>query len=163
MGSNVELLAGEFTRRSLTLATAESLTGGRLGATITGVPGASVFYLGGVVSYATAMKTRLLGVPEQLIADHTVISGEVAEAMAAGIRERTGADWAAATTGVAGPDPQDGHAPGEVWVCVVGPAAGSVAGYTRVARYQFSGDRAAVREQTVAAAVEMLLQGVLRG
>jgi nicotinamide-nucleotide amidase len=138
------------------LATAESLTGGLLGAAITAVPGASAAYLGGVVAYATLMKHRLAGVDAALLAVHGPVSEQTAIALADGVRAATGADWALATTGVAGPDPQDGHAPGEVWVGVAGPAGPATA-----VRYDFTGDRGAVRRATVLAALE-LLAGALR-
>jgi nicotinamide-nucleotide amidase len=108
-------------RRHETLATAESITGGRLAAALTGVPGASRSYLGGVVAYATSVKEALLGVPEALVAEHGVISAQCALAMARGAVRATGAAWAVATTGVAGPDRQEGHAPGTVHVGLVGP------------------------------------------
>lgn len=107
--------------RSATVATAESLTGGRLAAALTAVPGASATYVGGVVAYATSVKQDVLGVPPALIATHGVISSECALAMARGAIVLTGATYAVSTTGVAGPDPQDGHAPGTVHVGLVGP------------------------------------------
>jgi nicotinamide-nucleotide amidase len=134
-----------------TLATAESLTGGLIGAAITAVPGASAVYLGGVVTYATDLKARLGGVPGDLLAAHGPVSPETAAAMAAGARRLSGADWALAATGVAGPDPQDGHAPGEVWLGLAAPT-----GEVGTHRRDFSGDRTAVREATVAAALELL-------
>lgn len=146
-----EQLISILTRRGQTLATAESLTGGLLGAALTAVPGASTVYLGGVVGYATAMKARLAGVAPQLLAEHGPVSEPTAIALATGIKEITGADWALSTTGVAGPDPQDGRAPGEVWVGLAGPAG------IAVARQQhFDGDRADVRALAVAAAVALL-------
>lgn len=141
-----------LTARGERLATAESLTGGLIGAAITTVPGASSAYLGGVVAYATGMKSKLSAVPEQLLAEHGPVSLQAAAAMAAGVRELTGADWALAATGVAGPDPQDGHAPGEVWLGLAGPQGGPVA-----RRYDFFGDRAAIRQDSVTAALELLL------
>ncbi|MGV8909197.1 MAG: CinA family protein [Propionicimonas sp.] len=144
------IVAALKTRGEL-LATAESLTGGLLGAAITAVPGASAVYLGGVVAYATAMKHSLAGVDAVLLADAGPVSERTAIALANGVRAATGADWAAATTGVAGPDPQDGHQPGEVWVGLAGPLRPSNA-----VRYDFSGDRGAVREATVVAALELL-------
>lgn len=137
------------------LATAESLTGGLLGAAITAVPGASAAYLGGVVAYATAMKHRLAGVDAALLAEAGPVSERTAIALADGVRAATGADWAAATTGVAGPDPQDGHQPGEVWVGLATPSSPSIA-----VRYDFAGDRRAVRNATVAAALELLADAI---
>lgn len=158
METKAPLLAKTLTERSLTLATAESLTGGELGATITTIPGASKFYLGGVVAYNSAMKTSLLGVPKDLISTHTVVSGQVAEAMARGIQRQTAADWVMAVTGVAGPDSQDGHAPGEVWICVLGPQIASFPQFNQTEQFQFEGDRAAVRKQTIEAAFGMVLR-----
>lgn len=149
-----------MTQRSLSLATAESLTGGLLGATLTTVPGASACFVASVTAYATGMKTALLGVPKPLITEHTVVSEEVAVAMAVGLQDRTGADWVIAVTGVAGPDPQDGHAPGEVWICVQGPRVASMGQFSQVQQFQFSGDREAIRVATVDAALAMLLRVV---
>lgn len=137
------------------LATAESLTGGLLGAAITAVPGASAVYLGGVVAYATVMKQRLAGVDAALLADVGPVAGATAIALASGVKVVTGADWAVATTGVAGPEPQDGHEPGEVWVGLEGPSGPATA-----VRYDFAGDRRAVRESTVLAALELLARAV---
>ncbi len=113
--------------RGATLATAESLTGGRLAARITAVPGASQAYVGGVVAYATEVKQDLLGVPDPLLARHGVVSPECARAMAEGARRLLGASHALATTGVAGPDLQEGQPAGTVFVGVAGPAGTSVA------------------------------------
>ena len=147
-----------LTERSVSLATAESLTGGLLGATLTEVPGASKVYLGGTIAYATPMKTALLGIAPQLIAEHTVVSEQVALEMAIGLQERTDADWVISVTGVAGPDGQDGHAPGEVWICVVGPRIPSIPQVQQTQRFDFTGDRASVRAQTVEAAFGILLR-----
>jgi nicotinamide-nucleotide amidase len=140
----IEALAG----RSLTLATAESLTGGGLGAVITSVPGASAVYRGGVVAYATDLKQSLLGVSDDVVAEHGVVSSTCAEAMARGVRRLTGADLAISTTGVAGPDPQEGRPVGRVFIGLAG-AAGSTA-----VRLDLTGDRAGIREGTCVAAVE---------
>lgn len=147
-----------MTERDLTLATAESLTGGLLGATITEVPGASRVYLGGGIAYATSIKEQMLGVDRVDIEAFSVISAQVASAMAAGIAELTGADWSVAVTGAAGPDPQEGHAPGEVWICAQGPRIGSLPPPVQTLQFRFSGDRRAVREATVEAGLSMLLR-----
>jgi PncC family amidohydrolase len=107
--------------RGATLATAESLTGGRLAALLTAVPGSSETYVGGVVSYATSVKTDLLRVPPDVVERYGVVSAECARAMATGAREVTGATYAVSTTGVAGPGPQDGIPAGTVYVAVAGP------------------------------------------
>ena len=135
----------------LSLATAESLTGGLVGATLTAVPGSSDVYVGGVVSYAITVKTAVLSVPEALIEDHGVVSEECAVAMAEGVRALTGADLAVATTGVAGPGPQDGVAAGTVWVAVVSGSGHQTSGLT------LSGDRDGVRRDACAAALELAM------
>ncbi|WP_251547208.1 competence/damage-inducible protein A [Limosilactobacillus caecicola] len=108
----------ELKKRDLTVSAAESLTGGLFQATICGVPGASNVFAGGFVTYATEMKTKLLGIPAEKIAQYSVVSGEVAGAMAARSRQLTGAEIGVGFTGVAGPDGLDGHPVGEVWIGV---------------------------------------------
>lgn len=108
-------------RAGLTVATAESLTGGMLGATITAVAGSSLSYVGGVVSYATRVKQEVLQVPADVIDTYGVVSRECALAMAHGVRRLLGADLGVATTGVAGPGGQDGLDAGTVWIAVTGP------------------------------------------
>ncbi|WP_249423980.1 CinA family protein [Nocardioides coralli] len=128
--------------RSATLATAESLTGGRLAARITAAPGASRSYRGGVIAYATDLKGSLLDVPPDVLARHGAVSGPCARAMAAGTRDRLAVTYAVATTGVAGPDRQEGHPPGTVYVAVAGP------GGVDVVALELAGDREAVQERT---------------
>src|SRR5205085_5916692 len=94
--------------RGETLAVAESLTGGLLAATIVDVPGASRAFRGGLVVYATDLKATLAGVPPQLLEARGAVDPDVAAALAGGVRQRCRADWGLSTTGVAGPDPQDG-------------------------------------------------------
>jgi nicotinamide-nucleotide amidase len=137
--------------RRLTLAAAESLTGGLLADALVRVPGASAVFRGGLVTYATELKAELLGVDATLLARTGPIDSEVARQMAEGVRRVCGADVGLATTGVAGPDPQDGHPPGEVYVAVAGPG-GAV-----VRKLELSGDRAAIREATVARLLELAL------
>ncbi|HET8614606.1 MAG TPA: CinA family protein [Actinomycetales bacterium] len=124
-GDRVEDVAAELVELLLTggstVATAESLTGGLVGAAITAVPGCSAVYRGGVVSYATELKAQLLDVDRSLLAELGAVHRRVAEAMADGARQRLDADYAVATTGVAGPSPQDGRRPGTVFVGVAGP------------------------------------------
>lgn len=134
-----------------TLATAESLTGGRLAAAITAVPGASASYVGGVVAYATRVKQELLGVPDAVVAEHGVVSAACATAMAEGVRTALGATWALSTTGVAGPEEQEGHPVGTVFVGVAGPDA------TRALRLSLAGGRAQVQDRTVAEALATLV------
>ena len=136
--------------RGESLATAESLTAGLVSATIAAVPGASDVLRGGLTSYATDVKVSQLGVDAATIARHSVISAEVAEQMAVGARALFGSDWAVSATGVAGPDSQDGHPVGEVYVAV------AAARLTRIRGLQLAGDRAAIRQQAVDAALALL-------
>jgi nicotinamide-nucleotide amidase len=112
-----------FSDKGLTLATAESCTGGLVGALITATPGSSAVYKGGFVTYTNQMKAQLLGVPESLIEQHTEVSAPVARAMAEGARIRTGADIAVSLTGVAGPGGGSQRTPvGTVYIGVSTPA-----------------------------------------
>ena len=110
-----------LSERGQTVAVAESLTGGLVCAALVEVPGASAVVRGAVVSYATDLKHRLLDVDAGLLARNGPVDPDVAAQMALGVRERLGADWGLATTGVAGPDPQDAVAPGRVYLAVAGP------------------------------------------
>ncbi len=109
--------------RGETLAVAESLTGGLVAAELTGVPGASKVFRGSVTAYATELKRDVLGVDGTLLDQRGAVDAEVARQMAEGVRGVLGADWGIATTGVAGPDPQDGQPVGTVFVAVAGPGA----------------------------------------
>jgi nicotinamide-nucleotide amidase len=143
--------------RGETLAVAESLTGGLLAATIVDVPGASAVFRGGLVVYATDLKGTLAGVPADLLAARGPVDPDVAVALARGARERCRADWGLATTGVAGPDPQDGHPVGRVYVACAGPERSDVRGLT------LSGDRPAIRAGSVAAALALLTEALMVG
>lgn len=147
-------LLDELAARSMTLATCESLTGGLIGATITSVPGASRVYRGGLVAYASDLKTSLVGVDGDHVAKYGVINLYTAQQMAEGAAKLCGADACVAVTGVAGPDPQDGSAPGSVWVGYVVP------GKTDAVLLSLNGTREEIRNQTVEAALETLLQAL---
>ena len=138
--------------RAETLAVAESLTGGGLAAALTDVPGSSAVFLGGVVSYATAVKEQVLGVPPEVVAGPGVVSAACAEAMASGVRALLGSTWALSTTGVAGPGPQDGVPAGTAYVAVAG------AGGVLARRVEVTGDRGEVRAGVVAAALALLAE-----
>ncbi len=142
----LELLA----RRDETLATAESLTGGLLAARLTDIPGASRSFVGGVVSYATRVKMSLLDVPEGVVEGHGVVSEECALAMARGVRARLDATWGVATTGVAGPDRQEGRPVGTVWVAVAGP------GGVEARELTLAGDRTSIRHASCDAVLSVL-------
>lgn len=140
--------------RGETVATAESLTAGLVCATLTEVPGSSKAVRGGLVVYATDLKARLAGVDPRLLAEHGAVHPDVAAQLATGARERCGADWGLGLTGVAGPDGQDGVAPGTVHIGLAGP------GVRQVRTHRFEGDRAAVRTASVHAALELLRQSL---
>jgi nicotinamide-nucleotide amidase len=136
-------------RARLTIAVAESLTGGQVAAALTAVPGASNVLRGSVTAYATDLKARLLGVDAGLLDRVGAVDGEVARQMALGVRKVCGADVGLATTGVAGPNEQDGRPVGTVFVAVVGPDPDQAV----VTPARFAGDRAAVQ----AAATRLVL------
>ena len=136
-----------------TLATAESITAGGIGATLTAVPGASAVYKGGIISYCDEAKANLLAVPTETLATHGAVSAPVAQAMAQGARTALHTDIAVSVTGLAGPAGDDfGHPVGTVFI-----------GYADAAQafareYHFDGDREAVRTQTVEAALRLILE-----
>ncbi|MEU4572976.1 MULTISPECIES: nicotinamide-nucleotide amidohydrolase family protein [Nonomuraea] len=154
--ADVAEVVAELVRQGATLAVAESLTGGLIGAAVTSVPGASRVFRGGVISYATELKQELLGVPAELLRREGAVHPDVAAAMAAGAARVCGARYGLAVTGVAGPEPQDGQPVGTVHVAVSGPD-GQVWGR----RLSLSGERARIREGTVDEAID-LLASVLR-
>jgi nicotinamide-nucleotide amidase len=150
-----ERIVAELTRRGERVAVAESLTGGLLASAFVDVPGASAVFGGGVVAYSTVFKAHLLGVDQALLDERGAVDPEVARQMASGVRERVPhrdfvVDYALATTGVAGPDPQDGQAPGTVWIGYA-DAAGATAELV-----QLVGGRDAIRHATVDAALALL-------
>lgn len=146
------VVVAALTAAGETLAVAESLTGGLLGAAVTDARGASLVFRGGITAYATELKHDLLGVDGDLLSARGPVDPDVAAQMAAGVRARLGATHGLATTGVAGPDPQGGKPPGTVCVAWAG-AAGEV----EVRVLDLPGDRAEIRTRTVAAALDLLL------
>ena len=143
MSVAAEVLA-ELGRKNLTLATCESLTGGLIGAELTTVPGASKVYRGGFITYASDLKTSLVGVSAEHVRDFGVINAHTAE--------QTASDVALAVTGVAGPDPQDGNPPGVVWVGY------SICGRRGSRQLSLSGERNEIRAQTTQQALLVLLE-----
>ncbi len=139
------------------VATAESLTGGLVCGALTSVPGASAVVYGGVASYSTDLKTRVLAVPEEVIARHGTVAAETAEQMAEGVRRLTGADVGVATTGVAGPDASEGKPVGTVFVAV------SRESRREVRMLTLDGSRDQIRRQTVAAALDLLVEVLVDG
>ena len=137
--------------RGLTLATAESCTGGLVSARLTAVPGSSAVYVGGVVAYSNEVKERELGVPAVLLEEHGAVSAEAAQAMAEGVRSRLGADVGVAVTGVAGPDGGTAEKPvGLVFVHAAGPDG------AEARRTELPGDREMVRGRATAAALHLV-------
>jgi PncC family amidohydrolase len=136
-----------------TLATAESCTGGGIGAALTAVPGASKVYVGGVISYTNDVKNRVLGVEQGMLEKYGAVSAPVAGAMASGVRALLQSDVAVSVTGLAGPGGDDfGNPVGTV--CI-----GYADKRQRLAKqYRFYGDRDEIREQAVRAALELILE-----
>ena len=136
-----------------TLVTAESCTGGGIGAALTAVAGASSVFKGGIISYCNEVKNSALGVPQALLDEVGAVSAPVAEAMAVGARKALGADCAVSVTGLAGPDGDEyGNPVGTVYI-----------GYSDVSKtearhFLFHGDRESIRNQAIRAALQWLLQ-----
>ncbi len=137
----------------LTVATAESCTGGRVAAAITGRAGASTYFVGGIISYSDKVKIEQLGVDRDLLAGHGAVSAQVALAMASGVRARLGSDLGVGITGVAGPDGgTDAKPVGLVYVGIADTVG------TDVRRFVWTGDRATNIEESAGAAVALLLE-----
>ena len=153
-----DLVADAFADRGLTVATAESCTGGLLAGRLTERAGSSGWVLGGITAYANSAKEQLVGVPAEMLAEHGAVSPEVAVALAEGARARFGADVGVGITGIAGPGGGTADKPvGTVHVCVVGPDG-------REARaLRLPGSRTAVRERSVTMAMHLLRQLLLGG
>jgi nicotinamide-nucleotide amidase len=140
-----------LTRRGETVATSESLTAGLLAATLAGVPGASAVLRGGLVVYATDSKQTLGGVPAQVLAEQGPVAAQTARWLARGARERFDATWGVALTGVAGPDPQDGHPVGVVFLGIAGRDS------ARSVELRVQGSRWQIRWQSAQHAINELL------
>ena len=146
-----ELVLEGCRRRGLTLATAESCTGGMVAERLTSVPGSSDVFVGGIVAYANEVKERDLGVPREVLERHGAVSAEAAAAMAAGGRERLGADLAVAVTGIAGPAGGSDDKPvGLVYLHVAGPDG------DRGADFLFPGDRGSIRRRATVTALHLV-------
>ncbi|WFE27443.1 CinA family protein [Solwaraspora sp. WMMD791] len=149
-GSPAAAVVHALAERAQTLAVVESLTGGLLAAALVDVAGASTVFRGALIVYATELKATLAGVSAELLAQRGPVDPDVAVALAEGGRARCGADWALATTGVAGPQPQGGKPVGRVYVALAGPTG------PQVRRLDLGGGREAVRAATVTAALRLL-------
>jgi len=157
-GETLEEVVGRMLSESgETLASAESCTGGLVGMRLTEVPGSSAYFLEGAVTYSNEAKMRTLGVPETTLAEHGAVSAETAEAMASGIRERAGADYGIAVTGIAGPG--GGSAEKPVGTVFIGYSDKS---QTRSMRFNFPGDRFLIRWRSSQAALDYLRRRMLK-
>jgi nicotinamide-nucleotide amidase len=146
-----ELVLALLRERDLTLATAESCTGGLVSVRLTDVPGSSDVFVGGIVAYSNDVKAAELGVPEDVLREHGAVSAETAAAMAQGSRERLGADVAVSVTGVAGPDGGTDEKPvGLVFLHASGPMG------EEHLRFDFPGDRATIRGRAAVAALHLV-------
>lgn len=151
-----ELVAELFKSRGLTLSLAESCTGGMIAQRITAIPGSSAWFLEGAVTYSNASKTRQLGVPEAMLEKYGAVSSEVAQAMAEGIRARSGSDLALSITGIAGPDGGTDEKPvGTVFISL------AYAGGSRTERFRFYGSRDNIRVLTAWTALDWLRRYLL--
>lgn len=147
-----DLLANQT---AITIATAESCTGGHVSGRITNIAGSSAYFQGGVVSYTNAVKASMLDVPASILENPGAVSEECARAMAEGARTRLGATIAVSITGIAGPGGGTDRKPvGLVYIGIADPAE------TMVERHQFSGDRAAVMNAAASRALELLVDNV---
>lgn len=153
--TTAEELVKRLSDKKLTCATAESCTGGGVGSAITGVPGSSEVFWGGVISYDNSVKRGVLGVPQDVLETKGAVSAECAEAMAQGVRTLLKTDLAVSITGIAGPGGGSAEKPvGLVWFGLA--TANGVSTERRV----FDGDRAAVRAAAVEHALGLLLRAV---
>jgi nicotinamide-nucleotide amidase len=144
--ANAKIIISALVEQNETVAVAESLTGGGLGHAITAAPGASEVFLGGIIAYTNEVKINFLGVDPQLIDTFTVVSEEVANAMADAAREKFGTTWGIATTGIAGPGDFQGIAEGTAWVAIRGPV-------NQTLQLQLEGGREAIRTGAISSAI----------
>jgi nicotinamide-nucleotide amidase len=154
----VESLAALCLEHGVSVATAESCTGGLIAKLITDRAGSSAYFRGGVVSYSNEVKTRLLDVPEEQLAAHGAVSAQVAKSMAIGARARLDSDVAVAVTGVSGPGGGSAAKPVGLTYVALADSSG-----VDVRRFVWSGDRPANRESTARAALELLIERVSAG
>ncbi|MCA3270647.1 MAG: nicotinamide-nucleotide amidohydrolase family protein [Roseomonas sp.] len=152
-------LLAQMDAKRMTLATAESCTGGLIAAALTAIAGSSSVVMAGFVTYSNDAKQKMVGVSPESLSQHGAVSAEVARAMAEGARARAGVSLALSCTGIAGPG---GATPGKpVGLVFIGCARDGAS--TLVERHVFPGDRAAVREATVAAALDLARRSVTGG
>ena len=154
--SIARVIVARLTAAGQTVAVAESLTAGLVGAALTEVAGSSAVFRGGLLVYATDLKASRAGVPQAVLDEHGAVSARTAEALAEGVRVRLGATYGLALTGVAGPDPQEGHPPGTLHIAVAGPDR------TVSRSLRLPGERARVRLLAVTAGLDLLRRQLSR-
>jgi nicotinamide-nucleotide amidase len=142
----VEQIIAYLSERGETISVAESLTAGGLANMLTSASGSSAVFVGGLTAYRNEIKSTMLEVDPKLITEFTVVSEEVADAMAEGARKVFGTTWAISTTGAAGPEPLEGHAPGSVWISIRGPI-------NQALQLNLEGGREQVRNGTISTAI----------
>ena len=143
----VKALVKRARKLGITVATAESITGGGLGEAITSIAGSSDIYRGGIIAYSDALKISHLEIPKRMLTKHTAISEEVARAMAESVRRGCKADYGISTTGVAGPGKAYGQRAGTVWIAIASKRE------TTAIQLALSGDRASVRQAVIESAI----------
>ena len=146
LDAHAKSIIANLIERGETLAVAESVTGGGLGHAITTVPGSSQAFKGGIIAYTIEAKQEFLDVPAALIAERSVVSEEVANAMAEGVRNRLGTTWGVATTGIAGPGDYQGIPEGTVWIAIRGPI-------NQTLQLQLDSGREAIRTGAISSAI----------
>lgn len=142
----VEQIIAYLNERGETISVAESLTAGGLANMLTSASGSSAVFVGGITAYRNEIKSTMLDVAPAIIEKNTVVSEEVANAMAEGAKKVFGTTWAISTTGAAGPDPLEGHAPGAVWISIRGPINQAI-------QLNLEGSREQVRNGTISTAI----------
>lgn len=142
----VEQIIAYLSERGETISVAESLTAGGLANMLTSASGSSAVFVGGLTAYRNEIKSTMLEVDPKVITEFTVVSEEVADAMAEGARKVFGTTWAISTTGAAGPEPLEGHAPGSVWISIRGPI-------NQALQLNLEGGREQVRNGTISTAI----------
>lgn len=157
MSEEASAVIAQAVAKGISLAVAESLTGGAVAADLVSIPGASVVFRGGIVAYDPVIKHDLLEVDAAALASGGAVTALVATQMAEGVAKRLSSDFAVATTGVAGPDPEpvSGQKPGTVFIAVAGTALG-----TLVRELSLTGDRAEIRAKATRAALQALADGI---
>lgn len=146
MRAHAKSVVALLSQRGETVSVAESVTAGGLGHAITSAPGASQVFLGGVIAYSNEVKENFLGIDGDLIKEFSVVSEEVANAMADAVREKFGTTWGIATTGIAGPGDYQGIPEGTVWVAIRGPINQSI-------QLQLDSGREAIRTGAISSAI----------